>query len=146
MESATLTRREPAPGLGARMRALDVSPPAKVAFVLLCLAFAIGIVVYPTYPNYDSYYSLLWGKEALHGTLPHFQGFRVPTEHPLAIVAGALLSLFGRGADRLWIALTFASFMALIWGMYRLGRTAVGALVGLVPAAPAPTAFHLVLL
>ena len=61
--------------------------------------------MYPTYPNYDSYYSLLWGREALHGTMPHFQGFRVPTEHPLAIAAGALLSLFGRGADRLWIAL-----------------------------------------
>src|SRR3954464_11825450 len=141
MESATLTRREPAPGLGARMRALDVSTLAKVAFVLLCLAFAIGIVVYPTYPNYDSYYSLLWGKEALHGTLPHFQGFRVPTEHPLAIVAGALLSLFGRGADRLWIALTFASFMALIWGMYRLGRTAVPPVVRLIAAALLLTRF-----
>ena len=82
----------PGPGLAARLRAVDVPTLAKVAFALLCLACAIGIVVYPTYPNYDSYYSLLWGQEALHGTLPHFQGFRVPTEHPLAIVAGALLA------------------------------------------------------
>ena len=46
-------------------------------------------------PNYDSYYSLLWGRELLHGHQPHFEGFRHPTEHPLAIVAGAILDLFG---------------------------------------------------
>ena len=72
----------------------------------------VGFFVFPTYPNYDSYYSLLWGREVLHGDMPQFEGFRVPTEHPLAIAAGALLSLFGRGADRLWVALTFASFVA----------------------------------
>src|SRR3712207_7110831 len=38
---------------------------ARGLFVLLCLAFAIGFFVYPTYPNYDSYYSLLWGREIL---------------------------------------------------------------------------------
>src|SRR3954453_2351193 len=141
MESATLTRREPGPGLGARIRAVDVPTVAKVAFALLCLACAIGIVVYPTYPNYDSYYSLLWGQEALHGTLPHFQGFRVPTEHPLAIVAGAVLILSARGAAPLWIALTFASFMAMIWGKYQLGRTAFTPLVGLIAAALLLTRF-----
>jgi hypothetical protein len=141
MESAMLTRPSPGSGLAARLRAVHVPTVAKVAFALLCLACAIGIVVYPTYPNYDSYYSLLWGQEALHGTMPHFQGFRVPTEHPLAIAAGALLSLFGKGADRLWIALTFASFMAMIWGMYRLGRTAFTPLVGLIAAALLLTRF-----
>src|ERR687887_1669204 len=135
MESVALTRPSPGSGLAARLRAVDVPTLAKVAFALLCLACAIGILVYPTYPNYDSYYSLLWGQEALHGTMPHFQGYRAPTEHPLAIAAGALLSLFGKGADRLWIALTFASFMAMIWGMYRLGRTAFTPLVGLIAGA-----------
>jgi len=135
MESATLTRQEPASRLAARARRLDVETLAKVSFALLCLACVVGILVYPTYPNYDSYYSLLWGREILHGTMPHFQGFRVPTEHPLAIAAGALLGLFGRGADRLWIALTFASFMAMIWGIYRLGKTAFTPLVGLVAGA-----------
>jgi hypothetical protein len=141
MESATIPRRAPGSGLGARVRAVDVPTLAKVLFALLCLACAIGIVVFPTYPNYDSYYALLWGREVLHGTLPHFQGFRTPTEHPLAIAAGALLSLFGDEADRLWIALTFASFMALIWGMYRLARISFTPLVGLIAAALLLTRF-----
>jgi hypothetical protein len=107
---------------------------AKRAFVLLCVGFAIGILVFPTYPNYDSYYALLWGKEILHGTLPHFEGFRLPTEHPLAIVAGAVLSLFGEAGDRLWVALTFAAFLALVAAVYRLGRIAFTPLVGLIAA------------
>jgi hypothetical protein len=107
---------------------------AKRAFVLLCVGFAIGILVFPTYPNYDSYYALLWGKEILHGTLPHFEGFRLPTEHPLAIVAGAVLSLFGEAGDRLWVALTFAAFLALVAAVYRLGRTAFTPLVGAIAA------------
>jgi hypothetical protein len=141
MESATISRRAPGTGLSGRVRAVDVPTVAKVAFVLLCVACAIGIVVFPTYPNYDSYYALLWGRELLHGVMPDFQGFRAPTEHPLAIAAGAVLSLFGRGADRLWIALTFASFMALIWGMYRLARISFTPLVGLIAAALLLTRF-----
>src|SRR4051812_48737429 len=134
MESATISRRAPGSGLGARVRAVDVPTLAKVLFVLLCLACAIGIVVFPTYPNYDSYYALLWGKEVLHGTLPHFEGFRLPTEHPLAIAAGAVLSLFGDAGDRLWIALTFGAFLALVAAVYQLGRTAFTPLVGVIAA------------
>ena len=79
----------------ARARSLDGETVARVAFGLLCVAVAVGFFIYPTYPNYDSYYSLLWGREVLDLTLPGFEGFRVPTEHPLAIAAGAVLSLFG---------------------------------------------------
>ena len=52
----------------------------------------VGFLVYPTYPNYDSYYSLLWGREILHGDLPCFEAYRAPTEHPLAVLFGALLA------------------------------------------------------
>ena len=38
---------------------------AKAAFALLCIGSLVGFFVYPTYPNYDSYYSLLWGREVL---------------------------------------------------------------------------------
>ena len=38
---------------------------AKAAFALLCIGSLAGFLVYPTYPNYDSYYSLLWGREVL---------------------------------------------------------------------------------
>ena len=60
------------------------------------LCFLVGFSSIPTYPNYDSYYSLLWGREVLDLQAPYFEGFRVPTEHPLAIAAGALLSLLGQ--------------------------------------------------
>ena len=33
-------------------------------------------------PNYDSYYSLLWGREVLHGTLPSFDGLPRPDRAP----------------------------------------------------------------
>ena len=64
---------------------------AKRAFAALCVATAAGILLVPTYPNYDTYFALLWGKEILHGVVPHFEGFRLPTEHPLGIAAGAVL-------------------------------------------------------
>ena len=137
MEGLTLTRR---PAL-ARVRSLEADTVARVLFGLLCLAFAVGFFVYPTYPNYDSYYSLLWGRELLDLQTPGFEGFRVPTEHPLAIAAGAVLSLFGEAGDRLWVALIFASFLWLIWGTYRLGQVAFTPLVGGIAAALVLTRF-----
>jgi len=117
-----------------RFRSLDADTWARIAFALLCLGFAVGFVVYPTYPNYDSYYSLLWGREVLDGGLPVFEGFRVPTEHPLAIAVGAVLGLAGDAGDRLWIALTLMAFLALVAGLYRLGRIAFTPLVGTAAA------------
>ena len=137
MEGLTLTRR---PAL-ARVRSLDADTVARVVFALLCVAFAVGFFVYPTYPNYDSYYSLLWGREVLDFQLPSFEGFRAPTEHPLAIAAGAVLSLFGDVGDRMWIALTLAAYLWLVWGVYRLGRTCFTPLVGAAAAALLLTRF-----
>ena len=137
MEGLTLTRRAARP----RVRSLDADTVARVVFALLCLGFAIGFFVYPTYPNYDSYYSLLWGREVLDLQTPTFEGFRVPTEHPLAIAAGAVLSLFGEVGDRLWIAVIFASFLWLIWGVYRLGQVAFTPLVGGIAAVLVLTRF-----
>jgi hypothetical protein len=114
---------------------------AKAAFALLCIGSLVGFLVYPTYPNYDSYYSLLWGREVLDLQAPTFEGFRVPTEHPLAIVAGAALSLLGDLGDRVWIALIIASYLWLVAGVYRLGRIAFTPLVGMVAAALLLTRF-----
>jgi hypothetical protein len=137
MEGATLSRQ---PAL-ARVRALDGDAVARIAFALLCVAAVVAFFVYPTYPNYDSYYSLLWGREVLDLQLPGFEGFRVPTEHPLAIVAGAFFSLFGRSGDRLFVAAILASFLWLIWGVYKLGRIAFTPLIGGVAALLTLTRF-----
>ncbi|MEO8689886.1 MAG: hypothetical protein ABI611_16940, partial [Solirubrobacteraceae bacterium] len=134
MESAALTRPDPGSGIAARARRVEVDTVAKVAFALLCAGFLVGFLVFPTYPNYDSYYSLLWGREVLDLQAPFFEGFRVPTEHPLSIAAGALLSLLGERGDRVWVAMTLASFLWLVWGIYRLGRVAFTPLIGAIAA------------
>src|SRR3954471_12455140 len=143
MEGSTLTRPQPgtdsaraAPSPGERGDGL-----AKIVFALLCVGFAIGFFVFPTYPVYDSYYSLLWGRDLLHGDPLVFDGFRYPTEHPLAIAAGAILQLFGGAADRLWVAMSLASFLVLVAGVCRLGRIAATPLVGAVAAALLLTRF-----
>jgi hypothetical protein len=100
----------------------------------LILAVIAGTIVFPTYSNYDSTYSLVWGRELLRGELPSFDSYRAPTQHPLAVLFGAFLALFGYAGDRLLVLATLASFVVLVAGLYRLGRTTFTTLVGLVAA------------
>jgi hypothetical protein len=116
-------------------------PWPGLALAGLILGTVVGFLVRPTFPNYDSYYSLLWGREVLHGTLPSFDAYRAPTEHPLAIAFGALLSIVGDDADRIMVGATFASFVILAAGMYRLARESFTWVVGLVAAALLCTRF-----
>jgi hypothetical protein len=126
------------PGLLTRAAAL---PWPAIALAALAVATLVGFLVYPTYPNYDSYYSLLWGREVLHGHLPSFDGYRTPTEHPLAVAFGAALSLLGRGGDRVMVFATEASFVVLCAGIYQVGRRAFTPLVGLAAAGILCTRF-----
>src|SRR3954453_559312 len=130
-----------ASGRGGRLARVAGLPWPAFALAALAVATFIGFLVYPTYPNYDSYYSLLWGREVLHGHKPSFDVYRAPTEHPLAIAFGALLSLLGRGGDRVMVFCTEASFVVLCAGVYRLGRVAFTPLVGLVAAGILCTRF-----
>jgi hypothetical protein len=120
---------------------LTALPWPALALVALALATFVGFLVYPTYPNYDSYYSLLWGREVLHGHLPSFDEYRSPTEHPLAVLFGAVLSVLGRHADRVMVFCTEASFVVLCAGVYRLARQAFTPLVGLAAAGILCTRF-----
>jgi hypothetical protein len=133
VESATVQR--PASGyagLFARVRALPARVVAPWALLALSTVALVGFFVRVTYPNYDSYYSLIWGREILDGHLPSFEAYRAPTEHPLAVAIGAVLSLFGQHADRLFVLLTILSFVALAAGTYRLGRLCFTPFVGAV--------------
>ena len=135
MESATLTRPRPAAAPTAPSRdERRADRWAWIAFAALCAGALWGFLAFPTYPNYDSYYSLLWGRELLDGTLPSYDAYRAPTPHPLAIGLGTVLSLLGHGAERVWVFLCVASFVALVAGVYRLGRDAFTPLVGLAAA------------
>jgi hypothetical protein len=134
MESATLTGLRPGATWVARLRAVPASSWARIGFVLLCVGALVGFFAFPTYPTYDSYYALIWGRDVLHLHLPNFQVYRAPTEHPLAIAFGVIVSVFGRGGDRLMILGAIGSFVALTAGLYRLGRLTFGPMVGAVAA------------
>jgi hypothetical protein len=134
MESATLSRPRALPAASA-------VPWPLVALGLLVVGAVVGFLVYPTYPNYDSYYSMLWGRELLDGQLPVYETYRAPTPHPMATFVGAVISPLGHGAERVWIALCVLSFVALVVGVYQLARDAFTPFVGLVAGALVCTRF-----
>lgn len=134
MESATLTRRQPGSISLARLRAMPPGTWARIGFAAMCVGALIGYFAFPTYPTYDSFYALLWGRDLLHLHLPDFGVYRGPTEHPLAIAFGLVCSLFGQGGARLMVLGSIVSFVVAVSGMYRLGRLCFGPVVGLVAA------------
>src|SRR2546423_12574606 len=126
MESAMLTRLRPGPMWLERIRAVPPATWARIGFGVMCAGAVVGYFAFPTYPTYDSFYALLWGRDLLHLHMPDFQIYRGPTEHPLAIAFGALCSLFGQGGARLMVAGSIASFVAVVAGSYRLRRPCFG--------------------
>ncbi len=132
MESATHTRLRPGPIWLARLRAAGPRAWAPLALAVLCLGALIGYFAFPTYPTYDSFYALLWGRDLLHLHLPDFRVYRAPTEHPLAIAFGMFCSIFGQGGARLMVLGSIASFVAVVAGVYRVGRLCFGPVVGLL--------------
>jgi hypothetical protein len=91
----------------------------------LCAVLVWALV--PTYPDYDAYHHLVWGRDLLDGAAPGFEDYAAPTEHPLYLALGALLSLAGEHADRLLVLVTMLSLVALTAGAYALGKTLFGA-------------------
>jgi hypothetical protein len=134
MASATLSKPRQDSTPLQRLRAVDASTWALIGFIVLCVGALIGYFAYPTYPTYDSFYALLWGRDILHLHLPDFRVYRGPTEHPLAIAFGAFCSIFGQSGARLMVFGSIASFVAVVAGMYRLGRLCFGPVVGLFSA------------
>jgi hypothetical protein len=130
-----------APSARRRISRLSTRALERAGLAALTLAALAGFLVYPTYPNYDSYYSLLWGRELLGLDHLSFTAYRAPTEHPLAIAFGALLTPLGDGADRVMVACAVAAFLVLVAGVYALGKTAFTPLVGAVAAALLVTRF-----
>ncbi len=116
-------------------------PWPTILLVLLSVTVAVGTFTFPSYTSYDATYSLLWGRELLHGDLPSFGAYRAPTEHPLGLVFGAFFALFGRAGDRLMLLATLGSFIVMVAGLYRLGREAFTKLVGIAAAVVICTRF-----
>ncbi len=98
----------------------------RVALAAMLLAAVVAWALVPTYPDYDAYHHLIWGRDLLHGVAPGFETYAAPTEHPLYLALAALLSLAGQDADRLLVLVTMLSLVALVAGSFALGRTLFG--------------------
>jgi hypothetical protein len=86
--------------------------------------------------NYDTLYALVWGRDLAHGTLPDYDVSLAPTPHPLATLAGALLSPLGAaGAIGATLVLAFAWLGALGWVTFRLGEAWCNRAAGVLAAA-----------
>ena len=104
------------------------------ALAVLALAAVLAWALVPTYPDYDAYHHLLWGRDLLDGVRPGFEDYAAPTQHPLYLALGALLSLAGEFADRLLVLVTILSLVALTAGAYALGKELFNSAVGVAGA------------
>lgn len=102
----------------------------RLALAALAAAAVLAWALVPTYPDYDAYHHLVWGRDLLDGATPGFEDYAAPTQHPLYLALGALLSLAGEHADRLLVLCTILSLVALIAGTYVLGRELFGVAAG----------------
>ena len=146
MEIATLTRRRPAQDVArpraARGRRLGWPRSRSSSWRSATL---VGFVVYPTYPNYDSYYSLLWGRELLHGTTPSLR--RLPRADRASAgdrVRRAARRCWATARDRVMVGCTLV-VASSCWSRAStaLARAAFTPLVGLVAARAAVHALRL---
>ncbi|MBI4898336.1 MAG: hypothetical protein HY827_08200 [Actinobacteria bacterium] len=98
----------------------------------LFAALVIFTVWRPLYPNYDTYYALIWGDEIAHGHLPDYEVFNTPTPHPLFNLYTAVLSLTGGAAIQLLLILSLGMYVGLLIGVFRLVQLKIGTLVAAV--------------
>jgi hypothetical protein len=115
-----------------------------VVGALAVVAIAFWALV-PTYPNYDAYYHLVWGREVVAGHLPTFEAYQAPTQHPLYLVICAVLGLFGEHADRLLVLFTCLCHVAFTYAVYRLGTAMWDRRAGIAAALLAGSSFALLL-
>ena len=113
---------------------------------LALLAIVIWALV-RTYPNYDTYYHLVWGRELLDGHAPTFDAYKAPTQHPLFLAVCAVLAgVLGEHADRAVVLLCALSLVALVWAVFRTGRSVFGVWQGVVAALLTASSFAILLL
>jgi hypothetical protein len=105
-----------------------------IAFAVLCVGALAAWLAVPTYPAYDSLYSLVWAREVLHGALPSFDAYRAPTQHPLLLPVSLVLAPLGDAGGRLFVLLCIAGLLALVAAAWRLGWLAAGPLGALAAA------------
>jgi hypothetical protein len=105
-------------------------------------AFALWLVL-PSYVNYDTAWSLVWGGELARGAAPGLDALAAPTPHPLGTLVGVLLAPLGAGAGDAAAWLALSSLAAVAWLARALGRAWFGRTAGWIAAALALTSVPL---
>ncbi len=107
-----------------------LTPLAWVAAVaaLLLAAFPLG------FPNYDTIYALVWGRELAHGTSPDYGAALPPTPHPLADLVGMVATPLGGGAVGVTMVIAYLSLGLVAYLVYRLGSLWFDRPIGAVAA------------
>jgi len=96
---------------------------------------AVLLAIFPRgFPNYDTIYYLLWGRELAEGMSPDYGAPLAPTPHPLYHLFGAVLSPLGDGAITVAIVFAYISLGLLAWLIYRLGAAWLDRPIGLLAA------------
>jgi hypothetical protein len=115
-----------------------LTPAAWVAAVsgVLLLLFPVG------FPNYDTIYALVWGRELAHGESPDYGAALPPTPHPLTELWGLVTTPLGDGMITLTMIGAYVSLGLIGYFVYRLGEIWfdrwIGAVAALIVLTRAP--------
>jgi hypothetical protein len=108
-----------------------LSPAAWVAGVTAAL-----LLVFPYgFPNYDTIYALVWGRELAHLESPDYGAALPPTPHPLTDLIGLVSTPLGDGAITVTMIVAYLSLALIGFFVYRLGAIWFDRWIGTVAAA-----------
>ncbi|HWJ43553.1 MAG TPA: hypothetical protein VNR67_08975, partial [Solirubrobacterales bacterium] len=107
-----------------------LTPAAWVAAVsgVLLLVFPVG------FPNYDTIYALVWGRELAHLESPDMGAALPPTPHPLTELWGLATTPLGDGMLTLTMIGAYVSLGLIGYFVYRLGAIWFDRWIGAVAA------------
>lgn len=105
------------------------------------LAWIVGVgvallILFPLgFPNYDTIYALVWGRELAHGVSPDYGAALPPTPHPLSDLLGMVTTPLGDGAITVTMIIAYISLGLVGYFVYRLGSLWFDRPIGAVAAA-----------
>jgi hypothetical protein len=115
--------------------------PIRARNWLTSLAWMAGVglallILFPLgFPNYDTIYGLVWGRELAHGVSPDYGAALPPTPHPLADLLGLVTTPLGDGAVTVTMIVAYISLALVGYLVYRLGSLWFDRPIGAVAAA-----------
>ncbi len=117
--------------------------------IAVALAFLLTVLVWlvaDSYPGYDTYYHLFWGRELLAGQVPSIDAYKAPTAHPLYLLVAAVLgAVVGDASGQLMVLIGGLSLVVCAWAIWRIGRVVFGPWPGIVAALLVATNLTLIL-